>query len=62
MSRNKQKYTKADVEAAAQNLVRKGLLVARQDANGKTMYFTPESAPPPGPFELESYRRKLSLS
>jgi hypothetical protein len=55
-------YTRADVEAAAQNLVRKGLIVARTDVNGKVVYFPVGHEPPPEPFELESYRRKLRSS
>jgi hypothetical protein len=55
----KQKHTRADVEAAIQNLIRKGLVVAREDINGKVVYFSSDSAPPLEPFELESYRRKL---
>jgi hypothetical protein len=42
-------YTRADVEAAVRNLVAKGLVVAREDANGKVTYFPADSAPPPGP-------------
>jgi hypothetical protein len=56
---DKSKYTRADVELAAQNLVRKGLIVARTDINGQVVYFIPECAPPLGPFELQSYRRGL---
>jgi hypothetical protein len=57
----KPRYTRADVEVALQNLVKKGKIVARQDINGQTVYFVPECAPPNAPFELESYRRGLEL-
>jgi hypothetical protein len=50
----KPNYSRADVEAALRNLIRKGLVVAREDINGKVVYFTTESAPPLEPFELES--------
>lgn len=53
------KYSRADVEAAVRNLVRKGLVVAREDTNGKVVYFAIGRGPPPGPFELEAYRRGL---
>lgn len=56
----KPRYTRADVEAALQNLTRKGKIVARQDVNGQVVYFTPECAPPNKPFELESYRRRIT--
>jgi hypothetical protein len=51
---DKSKYTRADVEVAMQNLVRKGLIVARTDINGQVVYFATEYAPPPGPFERQS--------
>lgn len=50
MSRSKSsakpRYSRADVEAALRNLIRKGLVVAREDINGKVTYFTTECAPP----------------
>jgi hypothetical protein len=49
---DKSKYTRADVEVAMQNLVRKGLIVARTDVNGQVVYFAPEYAPH-GPFEYK---------
>jgi len=55
----KPRYTRADVEVALQNLVRKGKIVARQNVNGRIVYFVPECAPANEPFELESYRRGL---
>jgi hypothetical protein len=60
MSRKKlsanRKHSRADVEAAVRNLVRKGLVVAREDINGKVVYFAVGHEPPSGPFE---YRRGL---
>jgi hypothetical protein len=45
--------SKADVEAAMRNFIRRGLVVAREDVNGKVSYFPTECAPPLEPFELE---------
>jgi len=63
MSRKKplanSKYTKADVEAAVRNLVRKGLIIAQEDLDGKVVYLPIDRGPPSGPFELEVYRRGL---
>ena len=58
----KPRYTRADVELALRNLIRKGKVVAREDVNGQVVYFVSETAPPNEPFELksyESYRRRL---
>ncbi len=55
---SKPNYSRADVEAAMRNLVRKGLVVAREGVDGKVVYFTTEFAPPLKPFELESSRRR----
>jgi len=44
----KPKYTRADVQAAVKNLIRRGLIVERTDINGKVVYFPTDSAPPPG--------------
>jgi hypothetical protein len=57
----KPRYTRADVEVALQNLIGNGLIVAREDINGKVVYFPTECAPPLDPFfDLESYRRSLA--
>jgi hypothetical protein len=58
-SSDKSELTRAEVEAAMKSLLRKGLIVARTDVNGQVVYFTHECAPPPGPFELRSYRRRI---
>ena len=50
----KPRYSSADVEAVLRNLIRRGLVVAREDINGTVAYFTTESAPPLEPFEPES--------
>jgi hypothetical protein len=52
------KHSGADVEAALQNLIRKGLVVARRDVNGKVTYFTTDSAPTLGHFDPKSLRRR----
>jgi hypothetical protein len=57
-SGGKPNYPRTDVEAVLPNLIQKGLVVAREDINGKVAYFATELAPPLEPFELESYRRK----
>ena len=56
---HQQSFSRADVRDALRNLARKGLVVARKDVDGKVVYFCPEYAPPPGPFRLGSYRRKI---
>ncbi|MGY3618429.1 hypothetical protein ACVJGD_004625 [Bradyrhizobium sp. USDA 10063] len=55
MSRKKTsaEYSKADMQVAVQNLIAKGLVVARE-VNGKVRYFAAEYAPPPGLPELDS--------
>jgi hypothetical protein len=52
-------YSAPDVQAAVRNLIKKGMVVARQDVNGKVVYFATEFAPPLGPFELKSYRQAI---
>jgi hypothetical protein len=59
MSGKKSSARSKDAQAAVGNLLAKGLVVARQDVNGKVVYFPADCAPSPGPFELESYRRGL---
>ena len=55
----KPKYTRADVQAAVKNLIRRGLIVERTDINGKVVYFPTDSAPPPG---LEYYPGGLEIN
>jgi hypothetical protein len=56
---NQRDFSRGDVRAALESLVKKGLAVTRTDANGKVVYFCTELAPPPGSFKLKSYRRKV---
>lgn len=39
------KYSRADVEAALQNLIKKGLVVTRTDADGRIRYIDAQEAP-----------------
>jgi hypothetical protein len=56
-SSTKSKHSKADLQAAVQNLIARGLVVARE-VNGKRTYFATEHAPPPDPLELDADRNK----
>jgi hypothetical protein len=53
---SKPSHSRADVLAAIESLIKKGLVVSRQDENGQTRYYPAKNPSPPDRRFLQSDR------